>query len=175
LFNYLFVDFIRLISNFSGYMILADNLNSSGILIYSETKTRWDIIKDMVHCASTSSFIPKEDEEKVHSALVAREKSMSTGIGKGVAIPHCTIPNIKNLIVLLATSQKGINFDSIDSLPVRIVIMLLVPKEKLEFHIKTLASIAKLMSDEIFKQGLLALTSSDAIVSYISNYESGKK
>jgi fructose-specific phosphotransferase system IIA component len=156
-------------------MILADNLNASGIFLNSEAKTRWGIIKEMIHLAAESSLIPKEDEANVHNALVAREKSMSTGIGKGVAIPHCTIPSIKNLVVLLATSQKGINFDSIDSLPVRIVIMLLVPKEKLEQHIKTLASIAKLMSDEIFKQGLLAFTNPVEMISYISNYESGKK
>jgi mannitol/fructose-specific phosphotransferase system IIA component (Ntr-type) len=156
-------------------MVLADNLSVSGIIPNSGAKTRWDIIKEMVHQAAVSSFIPKDEEGNIHSALVTREKSMSTGIGKGVAIPHCTIPTIRNLVVLLAVNKKGINFDSIDSVPVRIVIMLLVPKEKLEYHIKTLASIAKLMSDEIFKQGLLALKSSEEIISYIRRYETGKK
>lgn len=155
-------------------MVLSENLNPLNILVHAEAKTRWDIIKEMVSLAVRNSLIPSAAEADITQALIDREKSMSTGIGKGVAIPHCTIANVDEVVVLMATNEKGINFDAIDSLPVKIVIMLLVPKSKLTQHIKTLANIAKIMSDDIFKQKLLSMTGTDEIFEFIQSYESGK-
>jgi PTS system fructose-specific IIA component len=152
-------------------MILSDNLRTSSILLHTDAKNRWDIIKELVSLAVRSSLISDDNETDISQALIEREKSMSTGIGKGVAIPHCTIPYIDDIIILMATNEKGINFDSIDSNPVKIVIMLLVPKSKLTQHIKTLANIAKIMSDEQFKEQLLSFSDPEQCLSYITEYE----
>lgn len=156
-------------------MILSENLHLPNILVNTDVKNRWDIIKGLVSLAVKNTLIPKNAENEIAQALIEREKAMSTGIGKGVAIPHCTIPHIDDIIIMMATSEKGINFDSIDSIPVRIVIMLLVPKSKLTQHIKTLASIAKLMSDDIFKEHLLTFKTGENLLSFISEYETGSK
>ena len=155
-------------------MVLSENLNSLNILVHAESKTRWDLIKEMVGHAVTNSLIPAGTEADITSALIEREKSMSTGIGKGVAIPHCTVTNIDEIVVMMATNEKGINFDAIDSLPVKIVIMLLVPKSKLTQHIKTLANIAKAMSDDIFKEKLLSYSESGDLLDFIKSYEKAK-
>jgi PTS system fructose-specific IIA component len=152
-------------------MILTENLNPANILLKSEAKTRWDIIHDLVDVAVKSGQIDKKNEQEIAAALVEREKSMSTGIGKGVAIPHCSISSITDVVIMLGTHEKGINFDAIDSLPVKIVIVLLVPKNKLTQHIKTLANIAKIMSDDKFKDGLLAISDPEAAYAYIRDYE----
>lgn len=155
-------------------MVLSENLNSLNILVHAESKTRWDLIKEMVGHAVTNSLIPAGTEADITSALIEREKSMSTGIGKGVAIPHCTVTSIDEIVVMMATNEKGINFDAIDSLPVKIVIMLLVPKSKLTQHIKTLANIAKAMSDDIFKEKLLTYSESNDLLDFIKSYEKAK-
>ena len=155
-------------------MVLSENLNPLNILVNSDAKTRWDLIKEMVSLAARNALIPEGAEQDITQALIDREKSMSTGIGKGVAIPHCSIPNVDDIIVLMATNEKGINFDAIDSLPVKIVIMLLVPKTKLTQHIKTLANIAKMMSDDAFKESLLTFSKAEEIFNYIKSYESKK-
>ena len=152
-------------------MVLSENLNPLNILVNSEAKTRWDLIKEMVSLAASNALIPEGAETDITNALIEREKSMSTGIGKGVAIPHCSIPNVDDIIVLFATNEKGINFDAIDSLPVKIVIMLLVPKTKLTQHIKTLANIARMMSDDSFKEKILTFTKADEIFDFIKSYE----
>jgi PTS system fructose-specific IIA component len=152
-------------------MVLSENLNPLSILVNSESKTRWDIIKEMVAHAVRNSLIPAGTENDITQALIEREKSMSTGIGKGVAIPHCTVTNVDDIVVLMATNGKGINFDAIDSLPVKIVIMLLVPKSKLTQHIKTLANIAKVMSDDGFKDRILSFTKADELLDFIKTYE----
>ena len=155
-------------------MVLSEKLNPLSIIVNAEARSRWDIIKEMVSFGVANSLIPQGAGDDITKALIEREKSMSTGIGKGVAIPHCTVANVDDIIILMATNEKGINFDSIDSLPVRIVIMLLVPKAKLTQHIKTLANIAKVMSDDEFKEKLLSFAKPDEILSFIKSYESGK-
>ena len=155
-------------------MVLAENLNPLNVLINSDAKNRWDIIKELVALAVKNSCIPAGAAESVSQALIEREKSMSTGIGKGVAIPHCTVADVSDIVVMMATNEKGINFDAIDSLPVRIVIMLIVPKAKLTQHIKTLAGIAKAMSDDSFKEKLLTFSSADDLLSFIRSYENRK-
>ena len=100
---------------------------------------------------------------------------MSTGIGKSVAIPHCTSIKVDDIIIILALCENGIDFDAIDGLPVKIAILLLVPKNKLTQHIKTLANIAKIMNNDEIRQELLTLKTPDAILKSIKKFESAKK
>ena len=155
-------------------MSFADNLKKNNIILRTDARTRWDLIDELVDLAVRNREIAEEDREIILESLTEREKSMSTGIGNGVAIPHCSSPKISNIIILMALSQKGIDFDAIDNNPVRIVICLLVPKSKLTQHIKTLASIAKLMGDVQDRDKILSLKSADAIVKLLLNYRTVK-
>ena len=71
---------------------------------------------------------------------------MSTGIGSCVAIPHCSVSLVEELKVVIGLSKEGIAFDAIDKMPVHIFILLIVPKNKFQEHIKTLALIAKTLN-----------------------------
>ncbi len=152
-------------------MILSQNLKKSNILINPKSKNRWDLISEMLDLAVKNRELKKEDRENIRQSLVEREKSMSTGIGKGVAIPHCTTTNVDEIIVLLATCDSGIDFDSVDSEPVRITILLLVPKNKLTQHIKTLANIARLMNNDDLRNRLLTLKTPDAVLKSLRKFE----
>lgn len=156
-------------------MILSNSLKKSSILIAPRSKNRWDLINEMLDMAVKNKDLKKEDQESVRRSLVEREKSMSTGIGKGVAIPHCTTEKVDDIIIMLSTCENGIDFDSVDNQPVRITIMLLVPKDKLTQHIKTLANIAKLMNNDELRNKLLNLKTPDAILKTIRNHEETKK
>ncbi len=156
-------------------MILSENLKKHNIIINAKAKTRWDLIKEMLELAVKNKEIKDEDEESVRKALIEREKSMSTGIGKSVAIPHCTTAKVNEIIIILSICESGIDFDSIDSIPVRIAILLLVPKNKLTHHIKTLANIAKIMNNDELREKMLTLKSSDAILKEIQKYEQNLK
>ena len=70
----------------------------------------------------------------------------------------------------MALTPKGLNFEAIDNEPVKIVILLIVPKDKLTQHIKTLANIAKMMSDASLREKLLELKTSDSILKTLKNY-----
>lgn len=155
-------------------MILAGNLKKNNIIIKAKAKNRWELIDEMLNLAVKNRNIPAADSEEIRNALVDREKSMSTGIGNGVAIPHCTTGLVENLVVVLSLCQKGIDFDSIDSKPVRIAILLIVPKKNLKQHIKTLANIAKIMSDEDLRNAILEQTTPEAVLKTIKNADSSR-
>ncbi len=151
-------------------MSLLENLKKHNILVKPAAKNRWEIIEEMIDLAVKNRELSPEDAEPIKSALIEREKSMSTGIGNGVAIPHCSTSKVSNIVTVIATMPKGLNFDSIDNEPVRIVILLIVPKEKLSQHIKTLASIAKMMSDSDLREKLLEQKTADSILKTLKNY-----
>jgi len=151
-------------------MNLLESLKKNNILINPKAKSRWEIIEEMAELAVKNKDIPIEDAESIKKALIEREKSMSTGIGNGIAIPHCSTPKVSNIIVVMALVSKGLNFEAIDNEPVKIVILLVVPKDKLSQHIKTLANIAKLMNNSELREKLLELKTADTILKTLKNY-----
>jgi mannitol/fructose-specific phosphotransferase system IIA component (Ntr-type) len=153
------------------FMVLTNHLKKNNIIIKTTSKNRWELIDEVVDFAVKNKDLAKNDAEHIRKALVEREKSMSTGIGNGVAIPHCTTDRINDIICTLAVSHSGIDFDAIDGLPVKIVILLLVPKNKLTQHIKTLANIAKIMSNVKLREKLLKLKTPESIIKIIKEYE----
>ncbi len=97
------------------------------------------------HLVATQSLEAGHSEDII-SSLLNREKSMSTGIGSGVAIPHCSVHYVDELKCAMAIAPQGIDFEALDNGLVQIFIMLIVPKNKFQDHIKTLALIAKTLN-----------------------------
>jgi PTS system nitrogen regulatory IIA component len=101
-----------------------------------------------------SSFIVEQlggDTEQADSlfhSLVARERLGSTGIGEGIAIPHCRTPGIKRIHGCLAKLTSPVEFDAPDDQSVDLIFALLVPEEQNDEHLATLARIAALLQHE---------------------------
>jgi PTS system nitrogen regulatory IIA component len=91
---------------------------------------------------------PELDQVEVLTSLLAREKMGSTGIGNGIAIPHGRIKGLNNMIAVIVTSNKAIDFDAIDSNPVDIFFAILVPDEQTNQHLQALSGIARKLSNK---------------------------
>lgn len=88
------------------------------------------------------------DSRMVFDKLLERERLGSTGVGKGVAIPHARIDGLERITGLFARLANPIDFDSVDDVPVDIVFMLLAPTDAGADHLKALARISRLLRDE---------------------------
>lgn len=97
-----------------------------------------------------SDNIPELEATEVFNALMAREQLGTTGLGNGIAIPHCRFAPCDSIIGALITLDEAIDFDSLDNNPVDILFVLLVPEAKNNEHVKTLAELASLFNDEDF-------------------------
>lgn len=104
-----------------------------------------------------------EQSEILLDHLVAREKLGSTGLGKGVAIPHCRTPGVKKIHGCLTKLVAPVDFDAVDDEPVDLIFALVVPEEKNDEHLSTLARIAAIMQDEQSRQLLRQCTSSQQL------------
>ncbi|MCG9876474.1 MAG: PTS sugar transporter subunit IIA [Leptospiraceae bacterium] len=125
---------------------LLEILNESNVIFDFHADSKESVIEQMVDHLVNNHTLDSSKRNEVIESLLQREKSMSTGIGSGVAIPHCSISVVDTLKSVMAISPQGIAFDSIDSNPVHIFILLIVPKSKFQEHIKTLAMIAKTLN-----------------------------
>jgi mannitol/fructose-specific phosphotransferase system IIA component (Ntr-type) len=90
---------------------------------------------------------------------------MSTGIGFGIAIPHCSSDRLDEVVAAFGRSSGGIEFDSLDNAPVKFVVLFIVPKNQFQTHLRTLASIAKFLNDRSVRESLAEAKSADAILS----------
>ncbi|MBX7058257.1 MAG: PTS sugar transporter subunit IIA [Leptospirales bacterium] len=104
-------------------------------------------------CCGEEDFGGKRAE--VWRSLLEREKSMSTGIGLGVAIPHCSSDYVPDVLAYAAVLRQGVEFQAVDEAPVQIIVLLLMPKKKFERHIKILAAIARQFNDEGIRRRVL--------------------
>lgn len=107
--------------------------------------------------------------------LIAREKLGSTGLGDGIAIPHCRIDEATEPVGMLLTLEQGIDFDAPDGKPVDIVFVLLVPKEGHKEHLEVLAGLAGLFQQPEFCTALRSAASNKELyLSAISFAEQGR-
>lgn len=98
--------------------------------------------------------IPTLNADDLFRSLVARERLGSTGLGHGIAIPHCRIENCTGTVGALIKLSEPIDFDAIDGEPVDIIFALLVPEEACDDHLQTLATLAGMFSDASFRNQL---------------------
>ena len=118
----------------------------------------------------TAARIISEDQlslpyDLVFSSLIAREKLGSTGLGNGIAIPHCRVSNCTHAMGALITLKNPMDFGAPDGNPVDILFVLLVPEEAQQQHLDILAGIAGLFSQQAFCQQLRAATDAQQLFS----------
>ena len=103
------------------------------------------------------------DENQVFDSMMAREQLGSTGIGNGIAIPHCRVPECNEITGCLITLETYVDYDSTDGNPVDLIFVLIVPEEKEEDHVITLAVLAEKFHDQQFCDSLRNAQSNDEL------------
>lgn len=89
-------------------------------------------------------------EGQIFNNLIARERLGSTGIGQGIAIPHCRLEGLEHVIGVLMTLEEAVEFDAIDNQPVDLVFALVVPKEATSEHLELLSQLAEKFNERTF-------------------------
>lgn len=154
-------------------MDLGDILGPSNILPEMQAADRWLAIDELINNLVATGKIQAEHRAAIAEVVKKREKSMSTGIGFGIGIPHASTALIPEVVGALGRSRGGINFDALDNQPVNLVMLFLVPQGQFQKHLHTLAHIAKILHKGEFRQALLDSPDADAMLRIIK--EQGKK
>ena len=89
-------------------------------------------------------------ETQIFNNLIGRERLGSTGIGQGIAIPHCRLEGLDHVVGVLLTLEESVEFDAIDNQPVDLVFALVVPKEATSEHLELLSQLAEKFNERSF-------------------------
>lgn len=134
-------------------MQLTDLLTEQHILIPLKCKTRDECIKALIEAIDKEGLIA--DADKAYEAILEREKLMTTGVGNGIAIPHCKHSSCPNFAVALGIHPDGVDFEAIDKKKVHLIFLLIGPENNPSLHIKLLSRISRLMSNEDLREQLM--------------------
>src|ERR687884_17308 len=156
-------------------MALDSLLTVEQIIPEMKATERWPAIVELIDLLVALGRIRSDARESILASLKQREETMSTGIGFGIAIPHCSSDRIDEVVASFGRSSQGIEFDALDNAPVKFVVLFIVPKNQFQTHLRTLASIAKFLNDRNVRERLGAAQSADEILAIFRESGGEKK
>jgi fructose-specific phosphotransferase system IIA component len=148
-------------------MRLSEILTDDLIIIDFKPKDKWDAIKQLLELLEKAGKTPKEHHDVILSTIIEREKSVSTGIGEGVAIPHGTVDFLDEIVCSFGMIKDGLDFEALDGKEVYMIFLLVVPRSQFQNHIKTLATISRLLNNKAFRRKLRECETPSKVLSHI--------
>lgn len=150
-------------------MELSEILTPELIQYPLEATSKEDVIAQLVNLLFKNGKLTESAEAE--AAVFKREQLMTTGVGKGVALPHGKYPYIEDVLVSFGISKQGINFDAIDGQPVYIFVLLLTPEKYPSKHLKLLSKFSRMLNLAECREKLLAAESAAEIAEILVQFD----
>jgi PTS system fructose-specific IIA component/PTS system nitrogen regulatory IIA component len=145
-------------------MRLTEFVVPDAILPQLKADTKQSAIRQMVASLKDAGKIRPADEETIVSAILKREELGSTGIGRGVAVPHTKHPSADSIISTVALCHEGLDFESLDGEDVYILFLLISPPDRPGDHLRGLETITRHLKNDDFCSFLKQATTTAAVV-----------
>ncbi|HAW07735.1 MAG: PTS sugar transporter subunit IIA [Chloroherpetonaceae bacterium] len=150
-------------------MDLIDILNKNSIKVQSSRKSKDDIIYELIDLAEHSGHIT--DKNQVIKDVFERERVLSTGIGKGIALPHAKTRGVKDFSGALITFAEPVDFNSLDGNPVKLVFLIIGPENNVGMNLKLLSRVSRILNNESYRNKLMEFESADEIIEFLKQVE----
>ena len=137
-------------------------LKQEHVVVELTSTRKFDALRELTAVLEDEAAI--DDLKQFLADLILREKQSSTGIGKGVAVPHAHEDSIRREVLAIGISKQGIDFDAIDGEPVHIMALLATPTKHQKKHMELLASLSRVLQDEATRTELVAAPDAAAII-----------
>jgi len=135
-------------------MKLTDIINTDAIIPELKAKTRDEAITELIESLAAVGAIPKKHTQETIKVVLQREAQATTGIGKGVALPHAKLKYVKRPVGTIGRSTEGIDFAALDSKPVYSVLLLLSSPDDPDEHLQAMETIFKHVQRDNFRKWL---------------------
>jgi len=136
-------------------------LETNKILTGFKSEDKNDVINELVDLLKDDKRVI--DLEDVRKCVFEREEKMSTGVGKGFAIPHGKTNSVDDILAAFGKSETPIEYNSLDGEPVHLIFLLIGKENLLAKHIKLLSRISRMMNNEEFRKKLVEAESKEEI------------
>lgn len=132
-----------------------------------ESTDKFGAITELVR--KTAAFREVKQNPAFLNAVFNRERERSTGFGHGIAVAHAKTECVKRIEIALGISHKGIDFDSIDHMPVNLLFLISTPVHKAEHYLKLLSVLMTVMRNTDLRERLLSIYDADQIESLLDD------
>jgi len=147
-------------------IVLSDYL-SPDLITFLDVDSRKMALLEMHQLLISHKFVA--DSSDFIDALIKREEIVSTGIGMGVAIPHAKLDSIDDFFIAIGISRDhGIEWDSLDAIPVRLIFMIGGPPDRQDDYLKLLSALTTLIRDEQRRKEMILAKRPQDIISLLS-------
>ncbi len=150
-------------------MKLSDIMVTDAIVSQFGGTTRDEAIVELIESLAAAGAIPKKNRDEIVKVVLARESQATTGIGKGVALPHAKLKCIKKPIGTIGRSSEGIDFAALDSKPVHSVVLLLSSPDNPDEHLQAMETIFKHIQRDNFRKWLRQSDSKEQIIELLKD------
>ena len=155
-------------------MHLSELLRRDLVKTSLDAATKWEAIEELVDLLISAHELRMGDRAAVIESVLTREKSMSTGLARGLAVPHGSVDCVREVVASLGVSRNGIPFESADGNPARLVILLVIPSDTFQQHVGTLAGIARLARNQELRDRIYAAQNAAEVMDVIYELEALK-
>ncbi len=155
-------------------MKLSDFVVHQAILTDLKATVKEEAIRAMVESLAASGSVKAADQEGIIAAILKREELGSTGIGKGVAVPHTKHPSVDKLVATVAISRTGVEFASLDGDQVQILFLLVSPPDRPGDHLRALENISRHLRNDNFCNFLKQATTPQAVIDLLEEADNNQ-
>lgn len=131
-------------------MKFSDFISTKSICSELVSVDKGSVIAELVDSLMNAGNIKEADRDDIIKAIMKREELGSTGIGRGVAVPHTKHPSVDKLVGTVGVSSDGVEFDSLDGEKVQLFFLLVSPPDRPGDHLRALENISRQLRDETF-------------------------
>jgi PTS system nitrogen regulatory IIA component len=131
-------------------MKFADFICNDAICAQLAAEDKETVIQELVGSLVAAGKVTEDDRESIIGAVMKREELGSTGIGRGVAVPHTKHPSVDRLVGTVGISDSGVDFDSLDGEKVQLFFLLVSPTDRPGDHLRALENISRQLRDDTF-------------------------
>lgn len=152
-------------------MDVLNYLDENCIILGIKQKNKKNIISLILDHLLSKKKITKDAKKEILKAILQREDMGSTAIGNNIAFPHARVNSVKSIIICVAISKEGVDFDSLDQEPVNIIALLLSNQKEAGLHLKMLAFLARMLRDKFLVQRLKEVKTEMEVIELFSKQQ----
>src|SRR5437867_3360708 len=155
-------------------MKFADFVSPEAIKAELAADSKEGVIREMTRALLQAGKIPEAELESIVKAILKREELGSTGIGRGVAVPHTKHPSVDRLVGTVAVSSEGVDFNSLDGEKVQLFFLLISPPDRPGDHLRALENISRQLRDDTFCKFLKQARSAEDVVQLLDEADNNQ-
>ncbi len=155
-------------------MKFSDFVSGKAICANVRSSDKTSVIAELVESLLSAGEIGAGDKDDIVKAILKREELGSTGIGRGIAVPHTKHPSVNKLIGTVGVSTEGVEFESLDGEKVQLFFLLVSPPDRPGDHLRALENISRQLRDETFCRFLKQSKTSEDILQLLNEADAAQ-